>query len=50
MKRREPYQGTEYAAITQLLKGDTGNSQGTELQPQGANTDWGEGEFKETAM
>ena len=55
IKRPVAYQGTDYADITQFLKGDatlpeSGNSQNTELQPQGANTDGGGGELKETPM
>ena len=44
IKRPEPYENTQYADITQFLKGDatlpqSDSNQGTELQPQVANKD-----------
>ena len=45
LKRPTPYQGTEYADITQFLKGNATLSEGqsTEMQPTYANADGGQG-------
>ena len=56
IKRPDPYKNTQYADITQFLKGDatlpqSGSNQGTELQPQSANKDDdGAGEDRNTPM
>ena len=57
IKRPDPYENTQYADITQFLKGDatlhqSDSNQGTELQPQGPNKDEGGagGEDRNTPM